>query len=894
MGIQFDWQAGDEGGQWEMIAETRRKRWLRRVPRWIWYALTVVLVVGLAGGYFIVRRRYDQAQSQIVFQVQSVIDLEARSFSERDRDLFLAQQDYESPDWYDLQRSRVAADCTPDHPASAYCSPVLPAKIENLDMRGDVAWVEVIENDPPVRRVRFYRQTDMGWKHTSPQVDFWGTPIELHYGDVLLRYHRKDQPHIDPLLDHVVEVFYETCRDIGCPDDRSLEIDFAVDEFLPTEVAPPMQDPHLWLVPSPWLSGVPVDGSIDTPYVQSLTDQLARDLAAQAMGLGDDERTNVFKGILLDEYVAWRNDRNTPEAPILGHIVSLRGQGIVPGLFQWLAGQERPNLDDLLGRWLSLSPTGRGPVHFAALLNIEREALLAGHRLTFLMLQDSEDEVWTAQQAAFYDRVQSYENVPAKLRIPIEVEQVSINRDKALITLASPLPRLQGSAAPSMGPYVFFVLNDGEWKHSSVGQAVYWQIPVARAPLSPSMPLPEQEGVRISFVSSEPTSRLGMWVEQFQDRFPWVDVETPRMQEAISMPPIELDSLRTWIHAYDIALYQMAAMGDVIQWPFFSELSTPGLIRDLGPLVASDTPLSGQKLYPGMLEAKQWNGQIWGLPVYGAPVVIYYDRSVFSEAGLDYPQPGWTMEEFAQTAALLTVREGGKTAQYGFLAGDEPVLVRAFIEAYAGPLVDPSTLPATIRLNDPDTVEAVQWYVDLLQGSAGTDSHRSAAPESNGMLQDVQLPQDDVRIAMWAGSLQLVVDELDEGDVGIVSFPVGQYLLYPWYVETLAMTEGTSYPQESWLWIQWVVQTQSDMSGMFLESTDAVPAHPSVAEASGFWEQLEPETEAVIREAMTHAWSQRWDACTAALQEAMETIWDGTPVHVALDEAQASVEQLLE
>ena len=49
MGIQFEWQAGRDDGQWETIAESQRgpiRRLMRRLPWWAW--LLVGLVVGLS------------------------------------------------------------------------------------------------------------------------------------------------------------------------------------------------------------------------------------------------------------------------------------------------------------------------------------------------------------------------------------------------------------------------------------------------------------------------------------------------------------------------------------------------------------------------------------------------------------------------------------------------------------------------------------------------------------------------------------------------------------------------------------------------------------------------------------------------------------------------------
>ena len=64
------------------------------------------------------------------------------------------------------------------------CAPVLPAKLTHVELQGDIAWVEVIEGEPPVRRVRFYRQTERGWVHTAPRESFWGKEVTLRSGPI--------------------------------------------------------------------------------------------------------------------------------------------------------------------------------------------------------------------------------------------------------------------------------------------------------------------------------------------------------------------------------------------------------------------------------------------------------------------------------------------------------------------------------------------------------------------------------------------------------------------------------------------------------------------------------------------------------------------------------------
>ena len=89
-GIDFEWQADGDSGQWEIVAQTK-KRPRRKWPRWLWIVLALVVLVSSAVGYVIVRHRYEEANRQIAFQVQSLIDLEAQAWAEADRDLFMAQ-----------------------------------------------------------------------------------------------------------------------------------------------------------------------------------------------------------------------------------------------------------------------------------------------------------------------------------------------------------------------------------------------------------------------------------------------------------------------------------------------------------------------------------------------------------------------------------------------------------------------------------------------------------------------------------------------------------------------------------------------------------------------------------------------------------------------------------
>ena len=93
MPAQLDWHVGDDDSkEWQPLVPTPplpppwHRRVLRRIPRWVWYAVLVAALAAALGGYLSVRRRYRLAMEQIRFQIQTVIDLGAQAFEQRDRD----------------------------------------------------------------------------------------------------------------------------------------------------------------------------------------------------------------------------------------------------------------------------------------------------------------------------------------------------------------------------------------------------------------------------------------------------------------------------------------------------------------------------------------------------------------------------------------------------------------------------------------------------------------------------------------------------------------------------------------------------------------------------------------------------------------------------------------
>lgn len=465
MGFEFDWHVSDEQGQEETVAHIgRRKR--RGPPRWIWIIAAIVLLAVGSGAYLLLRQRYERAQQVLTFQIQSIVDLEARAYAQGDAELFLEQQDRSVPDWYQRQVARVNRGCLRS-PSTRYrgsvrrdrCEPVLPATVQDVQLRGSVAWVEVTEGDPAVRRVRFYRQTDLGWKQTAPQASFWGTAIEVRYGeDLVFRYHRRDRPYVQPAVERIADVYDRTCATSSCPSEGPIEVRFAED--MPRLQAPQFQDGVL-VLPSPWLAGIPADGSDEAPYVADYAYLIAYELTAAHLQAVVGRPLTLFEAAMADEYAAWQSTGTEGHAPIVDRLVAQQGEEALGTILTSL--QDVGSLNLLMVQWLGLSASDEPSAYFETLVNIEQEALAAGRKETFLLLQDEAAPGWRSAQEALFNATQATD---ASIE-PANVQAVDVSGNVARVTLDRPTALADANPLAPRGQTLFFRREGGDWKHTS-------------------------------------------------------------------------------------------------------------------------------------------------------------------------------------------------------------------------------------------------------------------------------------------------------------------------------------------------------------------------------------------------------------------------------------------
>ena len=70
--------------------------------------------------------------------------------------------------------------------------------------------------------------------------------------------------------------------------------------------------------------------------------------------------------------------------------------------------------------------------------------------------------------------------------------------------------------------------------------------------------------------------------------------------------------------------------------------------------------------YPAFMENSQTSGKTWGIPFQRSTIVLYYNKEMFKDAGLDPNKPPATWKEMVEHAQKLTKRDAsGKVTQWG-------------------------------------------------------------------------------------------------------------------------------------------------------------------------------------------------------------------------------------
>ncbi len=123
----------------------------------------------------------------------------------------------------------------------------------------------------------------------------------------------------------------------------------------------------------------------------------------------------------------------------------------------------------------------------------------------------------------------------------------------------------------------------------------------------------------------------------------------------------------------------------------------------------SDFNNIASEIYPAVLDIGKINSRIYGLPFNQQAYLLFYRPLMFQEAGLNPPT---TLDELAEDAKILTVKENGKILRYGLGFRDQSWIFTVIARQFGG---GQYMRDGKITIDSTANLKAMNFLLDLVQ-----------------------------------------------------------------------------------------------------------------------------------------------------------------------------------
>lgn len=273
---------------------------------------------------------------------------------------------------------------------------------------------------------------------------------------------------------------------------------------------------------------------------------------------------------------------------------------------------------------------------------------------------------------------------------------------------------------------------------------------------------------------------------------------------------------------------------DVLFLSPIQSYAAEGVLENLDPWIDQ----SGYNLddyWPSLMEFAMYEGSVYGFPRDIGLEVLYYNKDIFDEVGVPYPDESWTWDDLLAAAEQLTVVEdNGRVARYAL--GMEGGKFQLWIGQNRGGILDDMRNPSSCTLNEPAAIEAVQFFKDMM--------------DNNYAMQPANLSQAGGDAAVFqSGQVAMIIQNASRVsafnaagmnyDVAVVPIPEGGQRSAGAGGASWVMSALSDNKDEAWTFLQWLQSTEGGQR-IYTASGEILPALQSTAKSDAFLNSGQP------------------------------------------------------
>ena len=266
-------------------------------------------------------------------------------------------------------------------------------------------------------------------------------------------------------------------------------------------------------------------------------------------------------------------------------------------------------------------------------------------------------------------------------------------------------------------------------------------------------------------------------------------------------------------------------------------------LLNLTPFIEQDESFDVSDYYRGTVGLYTREGKTWAIPAGVDVMVAFYNRDLFDQQHVAYPENGWTWDDFLEATAAL---RDPATDVFGYAPNLDLFDPLTVIYQHGGRIFDDLENPTRTAFDDPLTIEALDWYARLAfdYNVAPTPDQVRTLFGTGGVRTGVYRNM----VGVWSGMLS------DRGGRswptewsmrwGVVQLPRDATATTLTLVEGYYISSQAEAPEACWNWLSFVSQ--------HIPSRQA-PVRRSLAESPDYEQQVGPEVAQVVRASMEGA-----------------------------------------
>ncbi len=358
----------------------------------------------------------------------------------------------------------------------------------------------------------------------------------------------------------------------------------------------------------------------------------------------------------------------------------------------------------------------------------------------------------------------------------------------------------------------------------------------------------------------------------------------------VEHPEIKVEIWSAPWNDYFTKMQTLWASGDSSQIPDVLFLwPTPRYAADgvLEPLT-SYIEASGYDLtdyWPALLESATYNDEVYGFPRDISVEALYYNKDIFDEVGVAYPDDTWTWDDLLAAAEQLTVVDASGQVTRNAL-GMEGGKWALWVGQNKGQILDDMRNPSKCMLDQPEAMAGIKFFADMMNNNYAMRSANlnqaggDAAVFASGQV--AMIIQNASRVTTFnAAGLNY--------DVAVVPIPEGGQRSAGAGGAAWVMSSGSDDKDAAWVFLSWLQSTDGGQR-LYTASGEIFPALQSTARSDAFLSSGQPPanrqaflTEGENAKVGSFGYFPEWGEMSGSIIDpALEQLWvgDATPEEV--------------